>query len=196
MWECQVCGEELEEQFDACWKCGTPESETTPPADDFPESDSFLTAVEPDPSALLPQTLPEITYYSIPPWILSGIAIASWEIGSTKVAPDAQLFLNVTLLNMSLSPLSVGHAVVGVTLIHLPLARLLLRAGFRVMVQQDYWTTELRGGRWFLSLFRLPMSIRQRHSRFRFLYYGSLLSMCLAPFVFMGWILFLAFSRH
>ena len=191
MWECKVCGEELKEQFDACWKCGTPESETTPPADDFPESGSFPMAVEPGPASL-----PEITYYSIPPWILSGITIAAWEIGSTKVAPDAPLFLNVTLLNMSLSPLSIGHAVIGVALIHLPLARLLLRAGFRAIVRREYPTTELPDGRWFLSLLRLPMSISQRHSWFRFLYYGSLLSACVAPFVFMGSILALAFSRH
>ena len=196
MWEYQVCGEELEEQFDACWKCGTPESETTPPADVSPDRDNRPTVVEPDPVALQPQTLPEITYYSIPPWILSGIAIAAWEIGSTKVAPDAPLFLNVTLLNMSLSSLSVGHAVVGVALIHLPLAWLLLRASFRVIVRREYRTTELRDGRWLLSLFRLPMSISQRHSWFRILYYGSLLSACAAPIVFMGWILVLASSRH
>ena len=62
MWECLVCGEKLEEQVDACWKCGTPESQTTSPADDSPESDNWPLAVEPDPASLQPQTLPEITY--------------------------------------------------------------------------------------------------------------------------------------
>ena len=191
MWRCLACGEELDEQFDTCWKCGTPESETVPPANGFPEGDDRPTPVESDPGALPPQTLPEITYYGIPPWIFSGIAIAAWEIGSRRVAPDTPLLPNVPW-----SPLSIAHAVFGVILIHLPLAWLLLRAYFRVMAWRDHWTPELRDGRWLLSLFRLPTSISERHPWFWYPYYGSLLSMCLAPFAFMGWILVLAISRH
>ena len=28
MWKCQVCGEEIEDQFDSCWKCA---EKTAPP---------------------------------------------------------------------------------------------------------------------------------------------------------------------
>ena len=28
MWKCERCGEEIEDQFKACWKCATPVAET------------------------------------------------------------------------------------------------------------------------------------------------------------------------
>ena len=31
-WRCAACGEELEPQFDECWKCGARRSEGEPPA--------------------------------------------------------------------------------------------------------------------------------------------------------------------
>jgi hypothetical protein len=44
MWRCAVCGEESEDQYDACWKCGNDrtgrqsgESEVTPPSDAVPD---------------------------------------------------------------------------------------------------------------------------------------------------------------
>lgn len=194
MWRCLSCGGELNEQFDTCWKCGTPESETAPPADRFPEGDDRPTSAEFDPGALPPQTLPEITYYSIPPWIFSGIAIAAWELGSRGEAPDTPLLPNVFW-----SPLSIAHTVSGVILIHLPLAWLLLRAYFRVLTWwdwRDYLAPDFQGSRWLLSRLLLPTSISERHPWFWHPYYGSLLSMCLAPFAFMGCILALAVSRH
>jgi hypothetical protein len=30
MWKCQKCGELHEDNFDSCWKCGTPVHDTTP----------------------------------------------------------------------------------------------------------------------------------------------------------------------
>ena len=27
MWNCQKCGEPIEDQFDTCWKCGTPKGD-------------------------------------------------------------------------------------------------------------------------------------------------------------------------
>jgi hypothetical protein len=30
MWKCKKCGEELEDSFDQCWQCGTPDDETSP----------------------------------------------------------------------------------------------------------------------------------------------------------------------
>lgn len=32
MWKCERCGEEIEDQFKACWKCAEPESTTSRPA--------------------------------------------------------------------------------------------------------------------------------------------------------------------
>jgi hypothetical protein len=194
MWRCLACGEELDNQFDTCWKCGTPRSETVPPADSIPKGDDRPTPAGPDPGALPPHALPEITYYSIPIWIFSGIAIAAWEIGSRGTAPDTPRLPNVLW-----SPLSIAHAVSGAILIHLPLAWLLLRAYFRLLEWwdwQDYLALDFLGSRWLLSCFRLPTSISERHPWFWFPYYGSLLSMCLAPFAFMGWILALAVSHH
>jgi hypothetical protein len=26
MWQCNKCGEKIEDQFDSCWKCGTPKA--------------------------------------------------------------------------------------------------------------------------------------------------------------------------
>ena len=34
MWVCSNCNEQLEDQFDSCWKCGTAR-DGTPPPDDF-----------------------------------------------------------------------------------------------------------------------------------------------------------------
>ncbi len=38
MWNCQKCGESIEEQFDTCWKCGTPKG--VMPIDPVGNSDS------------------------------------------------------------------------------------------------------------------------------------------------------------
>ncbi len=48
MWRCPGCGEEIEDSFDACWKCGTGQDGV--PAEHFqPESDdSWLTTSEPE----------------------------------------------------------------------------------------------------------------------------------------------------
>ena len=36
MWICQKCGETIEDQFDACWKCNTPKGEAPVLAPDAP----------------------------------------------------------------------------------------------------------------------------------------------------------------
>ncbi len=42
MWKCKKCGEELEDTFDACWQCGTPDDGTSPrlPAPSTPAASS------------------------------------------------------------------------------------------------------------------------------------------------------------
>ena len=30
MWQCKKCGEEIEDTFDSCWKCGTPDDGSSP----------------------------------------------------------------------------------------------------------------------------------------------------------------------
>jgi hypothetical protein len=32
MWKCQICGEEIEDQFDSCWKCAKPIPDSIPAA--------------------------------------------------------------------------------------------------------------------------------------------------------------------
>jgi hypothetical protein len=39
-WKCPKCGEEVEEQFDECWNCGTAKPGTGNPNDESPKSES------------------------------------------------------------------------------------------------------------------------------------------------------------
>jgi hypothetical protein len=54
MWRCPSCSEEIEDGFDACWKCGT--GQDGEPAEDFqPEpDDSSVPGPEPEPSEPAP----------------------------------------------------------------------------------------------------------------------------------------------
>ena len=36
MWNCQKCGEQVEDQFDTCWKCGTPKAGAPPTSTENP----------------------------------------------------------------------------------------------------------------------------------------------------------------
>jgi DNA-directed RNA polymerase subunit RPC12/RpoP len=36
MWKCERCGEEIEDQFDSCWKCTQPEPEPASKAPQLP----------------------------------------------------------------------------------------------------------------------------------------------------------------
>lgn len=45
MWKCKKCGEELEDTFDTCWQCSTPDDGTSPrlPASSTPAASSSRT---------------------------------------------------------------------------------------------------------------------------------------------------------
>lgn len=56
-WKCPNCGEQLEDQFDSCWKCATAKGSVTgePRAECKPESSGALGAAAPQPA---PETTP------------------------------------------------------------------------------------------------------------------------------------------
>ena len=36
MWTCKKCGEQIDDQFDSCWKCATPKDGPPPPPENQP----------------------------------------------------------------------------------------------------------------------------------------------------------------
>ncbi len=123
-------------------------------------------------------------------WILSGIAIAAWNLvqGAAPRCSTATQFALVSALDRPRGiwgrPDSLPNVAVASLL-----------AGSGVAGLEGLATPEFRGSRWFLSVFGFDVDQQATfHGFSRFLYYGSLLSACLAPFVFMGWVLVLAFG--
>ena len=49
MWRCSKCGEECEDSFDACWKCGTGQDGV--PAEDFQPEPDDSSVPDPGPEA-------------------------------------------------------------------------------------------------------------------------------------------------
>ena len=87
MWQCPNCDEQLEAQFDSCWKCGTM-------ADGGRDPDFVVTEpVRPVDQAAVPQVdaserptleLPTMTYFAIPLSFAMMVAQSIWQMTTSQ----------------------------------------------------------------------------------------------------------------
>lgn len=183
MWPCKTCGEELDEAFDTCWKCGTdraggqdPELAISGPLDEVAQTPDSAASRPPD------LKLPTYSYFSIPFFLVSAVVGAILQLGETPWPnwPPAPTALEIAM--------SVAFAV----LIGIP--------GFVVEIQIFYrmWKNP-RAGPWELAranlaLFVLPREPRHKHPWLVPLYYGLFVAYLFAgltlPFLFFYWRVF------
>ena len=181
VWQCPTCDEQHEDQFDTCWKCGTNRiggrnqnfrvSEPASENDQAPDSagDDQLPTLQ----------LPTITYFSIPPFI--------W-LSLVNTFNDLQHWPNVAQIpDFSFSMTEIVVHVCATVLIGIPIFFTMVRMLFLCIMRRLQMPHRFPEALWMLSMFRLPVDLRLRHSWFVPVYYGSIIAMIILPFGIATW---------
>lgn len=185
-WKCENCGELHNEQFDACWNCGTtPTAEwNSKPEALGPETFDEQTGKIGVNGAPLPRLgLPDFWYFSVPPFVATVflLAVGRESVGTTQSNADP---FDSLLLQ---SPMHLAMWCVFSCLIGLPMLIAAIHAMWLCIIHRrtigrtsDLW--------WLLSMFKLPESIRLSRPWFTPLYYGSIVALHLAPIGHAWWL--------
>jgi hypothetical protein len=170
MWQCVNCGEQHEEPFDTCWNCGTLQSGE--PAGDFVVSEPVDAASQApeEPDALPSLELPTFTYYVLPLFLWIG---AVWPLFQD---PLQEPHFISDIHDLATAWPMIVFEVALMIVVGIPIGVRMFRWFYRSL--QEIGGSKPRigataGAVWFLSMFRLPQSIGERHRWFAPIYYGS-----------------------
>ena len=175
MWTCQNCSEQLEDQFFACWKCGTMRdgrriAEFKPD----PEGD----VADEGPEETPPLRLPTATYFSIPVFLLLGIVHNCYIEWNGRPGTPQELLERITP----------GGWVILITVCVLEM--LFVGIPFLVIffrMTKQWARKEPNAGPGFRFLL-LPAEFRERYPWFTPVYYGSIILYVAASVGLMLWL--------
>jgi hypothetical protein len=177
MWQCFNCGEQHEEQFEQCWKCGSNRAGQRTPYFEISEPVTQMDqAPATDRDDALPEIeLPTITYFSIPPflWI-------NW-VGLASVPCSVPLDLAPRFSSAGFLLEIVFGVLVGI-----PVFVAIVRATWVPFFRRqkpDYF----EGLNRFFATFRLPASLAKSYRWFVPVYYGSLIAIVPMFFALVLW---------
>lgn len=183
MWTCPTCSEQLDDQFDACWKCGTmPSGRRIAKFEPDPEGD--VPDVGPDePPA--PVRLPTVAYFSIPVFLIIGTVVLFAQSRDFGTAPLHDMH-GVPTTTVGWVVL-VSLWVLGVLFVCIPVFVALMRTtGQRSREEPDaggrfrfFFPVAFRDFRFLL----LPAEFRERYAWFTPVYYGSVVAYVVATIV-------------
>lgn len=171
MWQCSGCAEQLEDQFDTCWKCGTrhdgnhdPAFQVSEPLDQQAQAPE---SVEED-TALPNLELPSVTYFAIPVWlwVYAVMMMFAWN---DRSLPNGRHDFSMSLWEIAL-------LVSMILLIGIPIFVRMLRIVWESCQELTRQRRPMDGMSqllWVLSMFRLPETIHERCRWFVPVYYGS-----------------------
>ena len=175
-WQCFKCGEEHEEHFDACWKCGSYAIGTVDPA--FRAAKPWDADDEPYDSSAeelqLPKLeLPTVSYYCFP---VLGLLLVHLRISS--VMND---------LAFQPSVLEIVVTVFYFLLVVVPGIAVLLPALFGMFARwvRTGESSSVRELFWMMSILKLPQHIQRSQSSFVPVYYASFVLMAAAPAIYL-----------
>lgn len=181
MWTCPNCGEEHDDRFETCWKCGTDASGDSDPnfhvsepiADQEQDGDSASNEDE------LPSlALPALSYFSIPPFIWIRLAM---------LFNDPEKMVALRMHDLSWSPIDIVSYSLAMILIGMPMLFVVVRAGWICTVRQKGPSNSSESLLWLLSIFRLPEDFCSSHRWFVPVYYLTIAIMLTVPFVISLW---------
>ena len=183
MWTCPNCSEQLEDQFDACWKCGTkPDGGRI--ADFEPDPEGDVPDVGPD-EKREPVRLPTVTYFSIPVVLITAVAYNCYIEWNNWGETPRQRFEQITAVDWVIG---VGVWIFGVLFVCIPALAALIRTA-RQKPRKELIVA--RRFRFFIPIdfpdfrfFLLPAEFRERYPWFTPVYYGSIVACFVAPVVF------------
>lgn len=185
MWTCPTCSEQLEDQFDACWKCGTmPDGRRI--ADFKPDPEGIAADEGPEEKPPAPVRLPTVTYFSIPVVLITAIVYNCYVEWNNWGETSQQRLEQITAVDWVIG----GSVwVLGMLLVGIPAFVAFIRTA------REKPRTELDFGgrfRFFIPMvdlpdfrfFLLPAEFRERYPWFTPVYYGSIVACFMAPVVF------------
>jgi hypothetical protein len=184
MWTCPACSEQLEDQFDVCWRCGTmPSGGRIADFEPDPEGDVPDVGPEEPPASV---RLPTVTYFSIAVFFVVAIVVLLVQYRYFGTAPlHAMHGMPTTTIGWVVL---VSLWVLGVLFVCIPV----FVAFFRTAGQRSREEPNAGGGfRFFfpvafrdLRFLLLPAEFRERYPWFTPVYYGSFVAYLLVPIVF------------
>ena len=170
MWNCLNCSETHDDQFDACWKCGStrdgqrnPESRLAEPVEGHAQS----TRADGESPSL---RLPAVTYFSIPVYLWYAAIRLLFQLADFPSARPYEWPATPAGWVVQIA------VIVGTTFfIGIPIFACIVRALYRFISRRT------PGGIEMLSMFLLPQEFRSKHRWFVPIYYGSILAAVLLP---------------
>lgn len=168
MWQCPNCNEQLEPQFESCWKCGTrPDGEREP---EFVISEPVRAEDQAEVQTAVPTRLelPAVSYFAIPVYVLVLLAGSIWHSAFRTDTFDGV---------GSISAFEIVVLVAFAGILGIPIALLWMKSLFQ-SVRNGSSRSYFAEVAWLLSVFRLPDSIRRKHRWFVPVYVGALYGFC------------------
>ena len=179
MWHCLNCGEQHDDGFQTCWKCGSnPAGDRDPDfrvSEPVGEQDQAPDSASDETQLPIPR-LPAVTYFSIPPyiWICLAMMLNDLEHLTSTQGPA-----------FPPSPFEIVVGAIAAVLIGIPIFVTMARPMFFGIMRRRKPLNPFRDSLseffWMLAPFRLPESFRESHRWFVPIYYGSLVALLVVP---------------